>query len=50
MADTSGGSHGDRPTIEMPVNAAAEVLGEPRVMLVLDDIVFGNRRHFREAG
>ncbi|GAA4829619.1 helix-turn-helix domain-containing protein [Luteimicrobium xylanilyticum] len=30
------------------INAAVEVLGDPWVMLVLRDIVFGNRRYFRE--
>jgi DNA-binding HxlR family transcriptional regulator len=31
-----------------PINAAVEVLGDPWAILVLRDIVFGNRRHFRE--
>ena len=30
------------------INAAVEVLGDPWAMLVLRDITFGNRRHFRE--
>lgn len=30
------------------INAAIEVLGDPWSMLVLRDVVFGNRRHFRE--
>jgi DNA-binding HxlR family transcriptional regulator len=30
------------------INAAVEVLGDPWAMLVLRDIIFGNRRHFRE--
>lgn len=30
------------------INAAIEVLGDPWAMLVLRDIAFGNRRHFRE--
>lgn len=30
------------------INAAVEVLGDPWSMLVLRDVVFGNRRHFRE--
>ena len=30
------------------INAAVEVLGDPWTMLVLRDIMFGNRRHFRE--
>ena len=31
-----------------PINAAVEVLGDPWAMLVLRDIMFGDRRHFRE--
>jgi DNA-binding HxlR family transcriptional regulator len=31
-----------------PINAAIEVLGDPWSMLVLRDIMFGDRRHFRE--
>ena len=30
------------------INAAVEVLGDPWTTLVLRDIMFGNRRHFRE--
>jgi DNA-binding HxlR family transcriptional regulator len=30
------------------INAAIEVLGDPWAILVLRDIMFGNRRHFRE--
>jgi DNA-binding HxlR family transcriptional regulator len=30
------------------INAAVEVLGDPWAMLVLRDVMFGNRRHFRE--
>jgi DNA-binding HxlR family transcriptional regulator len=30
------------------INAAVEVLGDPWAMLVLRDIIFGNRRHFGE--
>src|SRR3954447_8508515 len=36
------------PRSGCPINAAAEVLGDPWAMLVLRDIMFGNRRHFRE--
>jgi DNA-binding HxlR family transcriptional regulator len=32
----------------MPINAAIEVLGDAWSMLVLRDVIFGNRRHFRE--
>ena len=32
------------------INAAVEVLGDPWAILVLRDIMFGNRRHFRAAG
>ncbi|MEQ4302541.1 helix-turn-helix domain-containing protein [Plantactinospora sp. B6F1] len=31
-----------------PINQALEILGDPWAMLVLRDIMFGNRRHFRE--
>ncbi|MFD5215096.1 winged helix-turn-helix transcriptional regulator [Microbacterium sp. NPDC058345] len=31
-----------------PINAAVEVLGDPWAMLVLRDIMFGDRRYFRE--
>ncbi len=31
-----------------PINAAVEVLGDPWATLVLRDIMFGDRRHFRE--
>jgi DNA-binding HxlR family transcriptional regulator len=30
------------------INAAIEVLGDPWSMLVLRDVIFDNRRHFRE--
>lgn len=30
------------------INAAVEVLGDPWSIIVLRDIMFGNRRHFRE--
>lgn len=30
------------------INVAVEVLGDPWTLVVLRDIVFGNRRHFRE--
>jgi DNA-binding HxlR family transcriptional regulator len=30
------------------INAAVEVLGDPWAMLVLRDLMFGNRRYFRE--
>jgi DNA-binding HxlR family transcriptional regulator len=30
------------------INAAIEVLGAPWSMLVLRDVIFGNRRHFRK--
>ena len=43
----TGESH--RPTRSgCAINAAVEVLGDPWSMLVLRDMVFGNRRHFRE--
>jgi len=36
------------PRSGCPINAAVEVLGDSWTMLVLRDIMFGNRRHFRE--
>src|SRR5215218_7875305 len=36
------------PRSGCPINAAVEVLGDPWASLVLRDIMFGNRRHFRE--
>lgn len=36
------------PRSGCPINAAVEVLGDPWAMLVLRDIMFGGRRHFRE--
>ena len=36
------------PRSGCPINAAVEILGDPWTMLVLRDIMFGNRRHFRE--
>lgn len=37
-----------QPRSGCPINAAVEVLGDPWSMLVLRDVMFGNRRHFRE--
>jgi DNA-binding HxlR family transcriptional regulator len=39
---------GDGPRSGCAINAAVEVLGDPWAMLVLRDIMFGDRRHFRE--
>jgi DNA-binding HxlR family transcriptional regulator len=36
------------PRSGCPINQAVEVLGDPWAMLVLRDIIFGDRRHFRE--
>lgn len=36
------------PRSRCAINAAVEVLGDPWAILVLRDIMFGNRRHFRE--
>src|SRR5688500_10232022 len=36
------------PRSGCPINQAVEVLGDPWAMLVLRDIMFGDRRHFRE--
>lgn len=38
----------DRPRSGCAINAAVEVLGDSWSLIVLRDIVFGNRRHFRE--
>ena len=37
-----------QPRSGCPINQATEVLGDPWSMLVLRDMIFGNRRHFRE--
>ena len=39
---------GYEPRSECPINAAIEVFGDRWSLLVLRDIVFGNRRYFRE--
>jgi DNA-binding HxlR family transcriptional regulator len=36
------------PRSGCPINVTVEVLGDPWAMLVLRDVMFGNRRHFRE--
>src|SRR3954454_20232316 len=36
------------PRSGCPINAAVEVLGDSWAMLVLRDVIFGNRRYFRE--
>jgi DNA-binding HxlR family transcriptional regulator len=36
------------PRSGCPINAAVEVLGDSWAMLVLRDLMFGNRRYFRE--
>lgn len=38
----------DAPRSGCAINAAVEVLGDPWAMLVLRDIMFGDRRHFGE--
>ncbi|WP_189078147.1 winged helix-turn-helix transcriptional regulator [Mangrovihabitans endophyticus] len=38
----------DRPRSGCAINAALEALGDPWSLLVLRDIIFGGRRHFRE--
>ena len=43
----TGDSHRP-PRSGCAINAAIEVLGDPWSMLVLRDVIFGNRRHFRE--
>src|SRR5688572_16417638 len=39
---------GPTPRSGCAINAAVEVLGDPWAMLVLRDIIFGDRRHFGE--
>ncbi len=36
------------PRSGCPINATVEVLGDPWTVIVLRDIMFGGRRHFRE--
>lgn len=38
----------EEPRSGCPINAGLEALGDPWALLVLRDIIFGNRRHFRE--
>jgi DNA-binding HxlR family transcriptional regulator len=37
-----------QPRSGCPINASLEVLGDPWALLVLRDVIFGGRRHFRE--
>lgn len=36
------------PRSGCPINAAVEILGDPWALLVLRDVMFGDRRYFRE--
>jgi DNA-binding HxlR family transcriptional regulator len=38
----------DQPRSGCPINAGLETLGDAWTLLVLRDVIFGNRRHFRE--
>ncbi|EDY42793.2 winged helix-turn-helix transcriptional regulator [Streptomyces sp. SPB074] len=38
----------DEPRSGCAINAAVEVLGDPWTLIVLRDVIFGGRRHFRE--
>ena len=38
----------NEPRSECPINAAIEVFGDRWSLLVLRDIVFGDRRYFRQ--
>lgn len=38
----------NEPRSGCPINAAVEVFGDPWSVIVLRDVMFGNRRHFRE--
>ena len=37
-----------QPRSGCPINAAVEAFGDRWTLLVLRDVMFGNRRHFRE--
>lgn len=37
----------EMPRSGCPINRAVEILGDPWAVIVLRDIMFGNRRHFR---
>jgi DNA-binding HxlR family transcriptional regulator len=38
----------DRPRSGCPINAAVEALGDQWSLIVLRDVIFGGRRHFRD--
>lgn len=38
----------ERPRSGCPINAALETLGDPWSLIVLRDVIFGDRRHFRD--
>lgn len=38
----------DEPRSGCPINAAVEALGDRWSLIVLRDVIFGNRRHFRD--
>jgi DNA-binding HxlR family transcriptional regulator len=38
----------DHPRSGCPINVGLEALGDPWALLILRDVIFGNRRHFRE--
>ena len=38
----------DGPRSGCPINAAVEVLGDPWALIVVRDVMFGDRRYFRE--
>lgn len=38
----------DQPRSGCPINAALETLGDPWTLIVLRDMIFGARRHFRD--
>ncbi|NEA42008.1 helix-turn-helix domain-containing protein [Streptomyces sp. SID11385] len=38
----------EEPRSGCAINAAVEVLGDPWTLIVLRDVIFGGRRHFRE--
>jgi DNA-binding HxlR family transcriptional regulator len=38
------------PRSGCPINLTLEALGDRRSLIVIRDLMFGNRRHFRVAG
>jgi len=47
LTENGGGGMLDQPRSGCPINAAVEAFGDRWSLLVLRDVMFGNRRHFR---